>query len=34
VAADVTYRRERPADPVGGVNALIARLDQARGKTA
>ncbi len=34
VAADVTYRRERPADPVGGVKALIARLDQARGKTA
>jgi alpha-N-acetylglucosaminidase len=34
VAADVTYRRARPADPVDGVKALIARLDQARGKTA
>jgi alpha-N-acetylglucosaminidase len=30
VAADTVYRRERPTDPVGGVKALIARLDQAR----
>jgi alpha-N-acetylglucosaminidase len=30
VAADTVYRRERPADPVGGVQALIARLDEAR----
>lgn len=30
VAADVAYHRQRPADPVGGVKALIAHLDQAR----
>jgi alpha-N-acetylglucosaminidase len=30
VSADTVYRRQRPADPVGGVKALIAHLDQAR----
>lgn len=30
VAADTVYRREPPTDPIGGVKALIARLDQAR----
>lgn len=29
VLADTVYRREPPADPVAGVRALIARLDQA-----
>lgn len=29
VAADVTYRCSPPADPIGGVKALIARIDQA-----
>lgn len=29
VDADTVYRRQRPADPVGGVKALIAHLDPA-----
>ncbi|MET3666131.1 alpha-N-acetylglucosaminidase [Caulobacter sp. 1776] len=32
VAADTAYRRERPADPVAGVKALIARIDHAAEK--
>ena len=29
VAADVAYRRARPADPVAGVGVLLARIDRA-----